>query len=424
MHVRRLFAVAHSRRGRGWRRCARRRHRSRRLAASALRARRARSRDAGERSAPRTRTPRPRARRASTRSTAAATRRRRASALDALRGAPALSTRLGSILVADARREVGRDHRLAHARRHALRAERRRDDAARVDDEDVHVGRRARPLRPRLHFRTAVLRDGTVGPDGTLAGNLYLRGVGDPSLQLALLARRKSRWTRSRSRSPRPASSTCTATSSATRARSTTSSSPTAGRRSYLGAAYAARVSALSLNENLVWVVVQPSGKTASVTLEPATTTIPVDEHRAPRRRKRRPHQRVRARRRHASPCAARSARARGRSSTRSSSTIRRCSPTGALRAALQKAGITVDGTTRSAPTPASADEGRGARVAAARADHRRDGSREHQHRRRAAVPRRRARAAPNSSRHRPRPGSPHLRDFMYEEGRRAPPKS
>src|SRR5215217_5505303 len=35
---------------------------------------------------------------------------------------------------------------------------------------------------PDYTFRTPALRDGTVGPDGILAGNLYLRGVGDPSL--------------------------------------------------------------------------------------------------------------------------------------------------------------------------------------------------------------------------------------------------
>ena len=35
---------------------------------------------------------------------------------------------------------------------------------------------------PDFTFRTPVLRDGVVGPDGTLAGNLYLRGVGDPSI--------------------------------------------------------------------------------------------------------------------------------------------------------------------------------------------------------------------------------------------------
>jgi D-alanyl-D-alanine carboxypeptidase/D-alanyl-D-alanine-endopeptidase (penicillin-binding protein 4) len=41
----------------------------------------------------------------------------------------------------------------------------------------------------------------------------------------------------------------------------------------YLQSSYAARVSALSLNDNLVWVVVEPgrSGKPASVTLDPAT---------------------------------------------------------------------------------------------------------------------------------------------------------
>src|SRR4051812_12123700 len=35
---------------------------------------------------------------------------------------------------------------------------------------------------PDFTFRTPVLRDGAVGADGALAGNLYLRGVGDPSL--------------------------------------------------------------------------------------------------------------------------------------------------------------------------------------------------------------------------------------------------
>ena len=52
---------------------------------------------------------------------------------------------------------------------------------------------------------------------------------------------------------------------------------PDGWKTSYLGASYAARVSALSLNENLVWVVVKPEGGRASVTLEPATTAIPVE---------------------------------------------------------------------------------------------------------------------------------------------------
>ena len=35
---------------------------------------------------------------------------------------------------------------------------------------------------PDFTFHTPVLRDGQIGADGTLDGNLYLRGVGDPSL--------------------------------------------------------------------------------------------------------------------------------------------------------------------------------------------------------------------------------------------------
>src|SRR5438045_8567503 len=46
----------------------------------------------------------------------------------------------------------------------------------------------------------------------------------------------------------------------------------------YLQASYAARVSALSLNENLVAVAVSPTtpGKPANVTLQPSTSAIPL----------------------------------------------------------------------------------------------------------------------------------------------------
>lgn len=40
--------------------------------------------------------------------------------------------------------------------------------------------------------------------------------------------------------------------------------------------AYAAPVSALSLNENLVWIVARPEGGKAVVELDPATTTLPI----------------------------------------------------------------------------------------------------------------------------------------------------
>src|SRR3982751_2040345 len=35
---------------------------------------------------------------------------------------------------------------------------------------------------PNYQFSTDALRDGAVGPDGTLTGNLYIRGDGDPAL--------------------------------------------------------------------------------------------------------------------------------------------------------------------------------------------------------------------------------------------------
>ena len=42
--------------------------------------------------------------------------------------------------------------------------------------------------------------------------------------------------------------------------------------------AYAGRVSALTLNENIVWVTIRPTtrGSAAEVVLEPATTAIPL----------------------------------------------------------------------------------------------------------------------------------------------------
>lgn len=128
---------------------------------------------------------------------------------------------------------------------------------------------------PDYVFKTPVLRDGTVSPDGVLTGSLYLRGVGDPSLSTRF-------W---KGDNPMDALARQIAQSGIKRIRGNVVGDATAfdsrtipdgWKKSYLGAAYAARVSALSLNENLVWVVVQPDGKTASVTLDPATTTIPV----------------------------------------------------------------------------------------------------------------------------------------------------
>jgi serine-type D-Ala-D-Ala carboxypeptidase/endopeptidase (penicillin-binding protein 4) len=109
------------------------------------------------------------------------------------------------------------------------------------------------------------------------------------------------------------------------------------------------------LNENVVWVVVRPDGKRASVTLEPATSTLPLASS-----------VRVVGGRRGRIV-----ARLRGDSivvsgTVGSSSRELRYSlvvpdpalfTAGALRTALQGAGITVDGKVRPGKTPASAQK-------------------------------------------------------------------
>jgi D-alanyl-D-alanine carboxypeptidase/D-alanyl-D-alanine-endopeptidase (penicillin-binding protein 4) len=128
---------------------------------------------------------------------------------------------------------------------------------------------------PDYVFRTPVLRDAQVGADGTLNGNLYIRGTGDPSLSSRF-------W---KGDTPMDALARQIVQAGIKRVRGDivgdaslfdSQTIPDGWKKSYLGAAYAARVSALSLNENLVWVAVKPNGDVADVSLEPATTTIPV----------------------------------------------------------------------------------------------------------------------------------------------------
>ena len=128
---------------------------------------------------------------------------------------------------------------------------------------------------PDYVFKTPVLRDAQVAGDGSINGNLYLRGVGDPSLSSRF-------W---KGDTPMDALARQVAQAGIKRVRGDIVGDPTlfdqraipdGWKRSYLGAAYAARVSALSLNENLVWVAVKANGNTADVSLEPATTAIPV----------------------------------------------------------------------------------------------------------------------------------------------------
>ena len=204
-------------------------------------------------------------------------------------------------------------------------------------------------------FRTPVLRDGQIAPDGSLSGNLYLRGVGDPSLTSRF-------W---RDEEPMEVLAKQIAAAGIKRVRGDVIGDATAfddklvpdgWKTSYLGAAYAARVSALSLNENLVWVAVRPDGMKAVVTTEPATTTIPVE---STVRVVGGSGGRITASRRTDGGISVRGTIG-ARSGTLKYSLVADNPPlfaVGALRAALQKHGVTVDGQTRLAATPPTAIE-------------------------------------------------------------------
>jgi D-alanyl-D-alanine carboxypeptidase/D-alanyl-D-alanine-endopeptidase (penicillin-binding protein 4) len=128
---------------------------------------------------------------------------------------------------------------------------------------------------PDHQFSTDILREGAVTPDGTLEGNLVMRGDGDPALSsrflqggpaapVELLAQLVV------SKGIKRVAGDLVADASAFDQRRI----PDGWQRRYLHNGYAARVSALSLNENLLWIIVQPGAKAkepAVVSLDPAT---------------------------------------------------------------------------------------------------------------------------------------------------------
>ncbi|MDQ3675084.1 MAG: D-alanyl-D-alanine carboxypeptidase/D-alanyl-D-alanine-endopeptidase [Gemmatimonadota bacterium] len=132
---------------------------------------------------------------------------------------------------------------------------------------------------PDYQFSTDALRDGTVGPDGTLTGNLYLRGDGDPALSGKFLPGGPS--------APMNRLADLVASKGIRRVTGSVIGDETAfddekvpegWLTRYLQASYAARVSALSLNDNLVIVAVTPTtaGQPAGVALEPSNNAIPL----------------------------------------------------------------------------------------------------------------------------------------------------
>jgi D-alanyl-D-alanine carboxypeptidase/D-alanyl-D-alanine-endopeptidase (penicillin-binding protein 4) len=132
---------------------------------------------------------------------------------------------------------------------------------------------------PEHQFTTTVLRDGSVSPDGTLNGNLVLRGGGDPGLS--------TRYYRAPAEGPMASLARMVAASGIKRVSGDLVADASAFESKrvpdgwlsrYLESGYAARVSALSMNENLATVVIVPSpnGGTPSVSLDPPSSTVPV----------------------------------------------------------------------------------------------------------------------------------------------------
>lgn len=127
---------------------------------------------------------------------------------------------------------------------------------------------------PDHTFATTVLRDRPVN-GGVLEGHLYLRGGGDPTLSLRF-------W---EGESPMDALASRIAAAGIRHVRGSIVADesaydgeriPEGWKSSYLMSAYAAPVSALSLNENVVWIVARPEGGRAVVELDPPSTAIPV----------------------------------------------------------------------------------------------------------------------------------------------------
>lgn len=131
---------------------------------------------------------------------------------------------------------------------------------------------------PDYRFVTEVLREGAISTDGTLRGNIVLRGAGDPSFS--------RRFTDGASgETPMESIAHLVAQAGIKRVTGDVIGDasafedrmvPEGWRTRYLGAHYAARVSALSYNENLLTVRVKPAGKDVSITFEPALSGIPI----------------------------------------------------------------------------------------------------------------------------------------------------
>ena len=204
-------------------------------------------------------------------------------------------------------------------------------------------------------FSTDVLRDGSLGPDGVLRGNLIIRGDGDPALSKRFITGTGGAMDALAQLVANAGVRRVTGTLVADASAFDTQRIPEVWLARNLQSGYAARVSALSLNENLVIVRVKPgSGKTgANVSLDPATTLPVASTVRTVAGK----GARISA---HTSPAGV--IEVKGTIGARAGERAYQLvveDPTafsaGAFRRALQARGISIDGTTSFAATPASA---------------------------------------------------------------------
>jgi D-alanyl-D-alanine carboxypeptidase/D-alanyl-D-alanine-endopeptidase (penicillin-binding protein 4) len=128
-------------------------------------------------------------------------------------------------------------------------------------------------LGPLHQFETQVLHEADVDTAGVLDGDLILRGAGDPSLgapfgadPMRLLARDVA------AAGITKVTGAIVGDASAFDGRRI----PDGWRTRYLGASYAARVSALSYNENVIRVSVRAVSGKAQVVLTPALSGLPI----------------------------------------------------------------------------------------------------------------------------------------------------
>lgn len=128
-------------------------------------------------------------------------------------------------------------------------------------------------LGPAHSLTTEVLRDGQLAADGTLAGDLILRGGGDPSFS--------NRFIPGDPNAPMRVLAHQVAIAGVRRITGDVIGDATAFESKripdgwlarYINDSYAQRVSALSLNENLLHVVVSPGSTSGILTLQPGTT--------------------------------------------------------------------------------------------------------------------------------------------------------